>query len=249
MIYAFSSLFMGPTTLGGLADFIILLQGPSMPPSPSAVSVVSQTHSSYGPWGTLWLCYILPYKQAIHPPQHAHIFSPLRFPLVYIFTPWNRKDVWDPSRSIANILEILWEQPYCFPSSSLIGPGQQFTGSLIWNSLFFWSRIVQPKRENRLRLLLWWTCWQQVGQIGQMKTMTPYGCVHVCVHQCFWSLWNFPVVFWHSLVFYSGKCPFLQPGMSIISWASSQRSGGNEHSPNVCLCVCVFVCVCACLRA
>lgn len=37
--------FLRPATLGVLAEFIILPQPPSMPPSSSAVSVVSQTHS------------------------------------------------------------------------------------------------------------------------------------------------------------------------------------------------------------
>lgn len=40
----------------------------SIHPPSSSVSVVSQTHSSYGPWGISGLCYILPFKQptALH---------------------------------------------------------------------------------------------------------------------------------------------------------------------------------------
>lgn len=72
--------------IAGFAELIILPQSPSFSTSPpsSAVSVVSQTHSSYGPCGTLGLCYILPYKQPNRHPQHARNF-PLSFYLLCIF--------------------------------------------------------------------------------------------------------------------------------------------------------------------
>lgn len=71
-----------------LVEFIILPQSPSLsiPPPSSAVSVVSQTHSSYGPWGTLGLCYILPYKQPNRHPQHARIFPSLFSCYVYFYS-------------------------------------------------------------------------------------------------------------------------------------------------------------------
>lgn len=89
-------------------------------------------HTAYGPWGTLRLCYILPYKQAVHPPQHTHIFLLLRFPLMYIFTPGKRNDVWDPSFHGKNRLKLLfWWM--CWQQAGSVG--QTENDDLIWVSV------------------------------------------------------------------------------------------------------------------
>lgn len=75
--------------------FSFWLQSPclSMSSTSSALSV-SQTHCTYGPWGTLGRCYTLPYKQTNRHPQHAHIFFSLTRISLYIFTPFERINVW-----------------------------------------------------------------------------------------------------------------------------------------------------------
>lgn len=81
----------------------------SMPPSSSAVSVVSQTHGSYGPWGTLGLCYILPYKQPNRHPQHARIFSLLCSPSYVYFYSLKQNRFLGSTTTKARISEFLWE--------------------------------------------------------------------------------------------------------------------------------------------
>lgn len=134
--------------IAGFAELIILPQSPSFSTSPpsSAVSVVSQTHSSYGACGTLGLCYILPYKQPNRHPQHARNF-PLSFFLLCIFLLPKTEQTSGFKSARTNIFSFLWESQYCFPRSSTVFTGQQFTGNLVRTVILVKGSSVREERE------------------------------------------------------------------------------------------------------
>lgn len=134
--------------IAGFAELIILPQSPSFSTSPpsSAVSVVSQTHSSYGSCGTLGLCYILPYKQPNHHPQHARNF-PLSFYLLCIFLLIKMEQTSGFKSARTNIFLFLWESQYCFPRSSTVFTRQQFTGNLVRTVILVKGSSVKEERE------------------------------------------------------------------------------------------------------
>lgn len=166
-----------------------------MPPSSCTVSVVSQTHSSYGPWGTPGLCYILPYKQANRHPQHARIFLPLFSSYVYFYS-------LKQNRSLGSVRQGPTFSSFCGNNNivfheavpSVLGNSLQ----TIWSGLFFWSKAVQSRRrKSRLKLLLWLLRWQskKAWSLGLNWTYDP-----VCVWVCIWAC-VFVVIIW--------KCPVL----------------------------------------
>lgn len=209
----FSSSFCSPHPTKGLAEFIILLQPPSLsiPPSFSAVSVVSQTHSSYGPWGTLGLCYILPYKQPNRHPQHARIFPSLFSSYVYFYSLKQNRFL-GSERQGPKFSSFCGNSNIVFHEAvpSVLGNSLQ----TIWSGLFFWSKAVQSeRRKGRLRLPFWMQCWQskKVWSLGPKWTSDPLRvCVSVCVfeHECvcgsYMEMLSF--AFPSSWVFWNCKC-------------------------------------------
>lgn len=188
---SFSSYSCSPQSTEGLAKFTILPQSPSLsitPPS-SSVSVVSQTHSSYGPWGILGLCYILPYKQPNHHRQHAFIFPSPFSSYVYFYSLKQNRFLgsnWPGptfSSFCGNHNIVFHEEVPFFLGNSL---------QTIWSGLLFWSKAVQSEsRESRLKLRSWMLCWQgtKVLSLGSHWTYDPVrACVCVCM--CVWEREN-----------------------------------------------------------
>lgn len=91
--------------------------------------------SLMGPEG-LWAYAISSHVNKPSTHHNIHTFFSLSVFLLCIFLLPGTERMSGIQASMANILEILWEQPYCFPSSSLIAPRQQFTDDLIWISFF-----------------------------------------------------------------------------------------------------------------
>lgn len=187
-------------------------------PLPLPQFLLFHKHIAYGPWGTLRLCYILPYKQAVHPPQHTHIFLPLRSPLMYIFTPGNRNDVWDPSFHgqhsrdfVGTTILFCEQQSYCSQPTVYRRFGLDF--------FFSGLELFRQRTKTGLSYCSDGCVGSKLEVLAKLKKMTWYqwACVYVymCVYMDVFSL----VLLLHSRVFYEGKGHFLQECVRSVSAA------------------------------
>lgn len=171
-------------------EYIILPQSPSLsiPPPSSAVSVVSKTHSFYGPWGTVGLCYILPYKQLNHHPQHACIFPSLFSCYVYFYSLKENTFLGSNQRR-PKFSRFCGNHNIVFHEANPSSLGNSLR--TIWSALLFWSKAVQSERgKSGVKLRLRTLCWQskKIGSLGPNWTSEPewvsvYLSMYVCV---FW---------------------------------------------------------------